>query len=115
MTEMNQLPNAESFFSVTDLYTGTVITGLTQGDFWTLAKDEQSLSIPLLTALEFGVETIRMVLDESDITNCQGLSLSDWLSDDEADELRHLLSKITGPEPPNFTTPHGAPGGEVTR
>jgi hypothetical protein len=107
MTDTNRPP--EAFFSVTDLHNQTVITGLTQGDVWTIAKDEESLSLPLLTALDFAAETIRLVLDESNITNCNGLTLSDWLSEDEADDLRNLLSKITGPEPPNFTTPHGSP------
>jgi hypothetical protein len=107
MTDVNRPPRP--FFTVMDIHNQNVITGLIQGDVWTVAKDEESLSLPLLIALDFAAETIRAVLDENGITNCHGLSLEDWLGDDTTVDLRNILSKITGPEPPNFTTPHGSP------
>jgi hypothetical protein len=107
MTDMNQPP--ERFFTVMDMHNQNVITGLIQGDMWTIAKDEQSLSLPLLIALDFAAETMMTFLNEETITNCLGLSLEDWLGDDTTMDLRNILSKITGPEPPNFTTPHGSP------
>ena len=72
----------------------------------TIAKDDHSLSLPNLIALDIAAETIRLLLDEDDIRNHPGLSLSEWLGDDDSEELRRILSKITGPEGPTFTTPH---------
>jgi hypothetical protein len=48
----------------------------------------------------------RSLLDEEDITNGPGLSLTEWLGDEDAEQLRRILSRITGPEGPTFTTPH---------
>lgn len=82
-------------------------TALIQGEEPTISKEDQSLSLPLLIALDIAAETIRLLLDDDDITNCLGLSLSEWLGDEDSEELRHMLSRITGPEGPTFTTPHG--------
>jgi hypothetical protein len=91
------------------MHNQNVFTGLIQDDMWTIAKDEESLSLPLLIALDFAAETIMTFLIEETITNCLGLSLEDWLGTDAAEDLRNLLDKISGPVPPNFTTPHGSP------
>jgi hypothetical protein len=96
----------EPFFTVMDFDSLSVTTALIHGDILTIAKDDHSLSLPTLTALDIAAETIRLLLDEDDITNCSGLSLSEWLGDKDSEELRHILSRITGPEGPTFTMPH---------
>jgi hypothetical protein len=50
---------------------------MVQGDISTIAKDDQSLTLPTLVAPEIAAETIRVLLDEDDITNCEGRSLSE--------------------------------------
>ena len=94
------------FFTVTDFESLSVTTALVEGDILTIAKDDYSLSLPTLIALDIAAETIRLLLDEDDITNGAGLSLSEWLGDEDSEELRRILSRITGPEGPTFTTPH---------
>lgn len=94
------------FFTSTDLDSLSVTTALVNGDILTIAKDDYSLALPTLVALDIAAETIRLLLDEDDITNGNGLSLSEWLGDEDSDELRQILSRITGPEGPTFTTPH---------
>ena len=84
----------------------SVTTALLNGDTLTIAKDDHLRSLPTLIALDSAAETIRVLLDEDDITNGPGLSLSEWLGDEDSEELRHILSRITGPEGPTFTTPH---------
>jgi hypothetical protein len=101
---MSQPPRP--FFTVTDFDSLSVTTALVQGDILTIAKDDHSLSLPTLIALDIAAETIRLLLDEDDITNGPGLSLSEWLGDEDSEKLRHILSRITGPEGPTFTTPH---------
>lgn len=101
---MSQPPRP--FFTVTDLDSLSVTTALIQGDILTIAKDDHSLSLPTLIALDIAAETIRLLLDEDDIANGPGLSLSEWLGDEDSEELRHILSRITGPDGPTFTTPH---------
>jgi hypothetical protein len=94
------------FFSATDFDGLSVTTALIQGDVLTIAKDDHSVSLPIETAADIAAETIRLLLDEDDITNGPGLSLTEWLGDEDAEQLRHILSRITGPEGPTFTTPH---------
>jgi hypothetical protein len=94
------------FFTVTDFDSLSVTTALVEGDTLTTAKDDRSLSLPTLIALDIAAETIRLLLDEDDITNGPGLSLSEWLGDGDSEELRRILSRITGPEGPTFTSPH---------
>jgi hypothetical protein len=101
---MSQPPT--SFFTVTDFDSLSVTTALIHGDTLTIAKDDHSLSLPILIALDIAAETIRLLLDEDDITNGPGLSLSEWLGDEDSEELRRILPRITGPEGPTFTTPH---------
>jgi hypothetical protein len=101
---MSQPP--QPFFTVTDFDNLSVTTALVQGDILTISKNGHSLSLPTLIALDIAAETIRLLLDEDDITNGHGLSLSEWLGDEDSEELRHILSRITGPEEPSFTTPH---------
>ncbi|HVQ97789.1 MAG TPA: hypothetical protein VMS16_03090 [Mycobacterium sp.] len=101
---MSQPPRP--FFTVTDFHSLSVTTALRQGDDLTIAKDDHSLSLPILIAPDIAAETIRLMLDEDDVTNGSGLSLSEWLGDEDSEELRHVLSRITGPEGPTFTTPH---------
>jgi hypothetical protein len=96
----------QPFFTVTDFDSLSVTTALVQGDVLTISKDDQSLSLPTLIALDVAAETIRLLLDEDDVTNGPGLSLSEWLGDEDSEELRQILSRITGPEGPTFTTPH---------
>jgi hypothetical protein len=62
--------------------------------------------VPTLVAPEIAAETIRDLLDEDDITNCEGRSLSEWLGDEDSEELRRILSRIGGPDGPIFVTPH---------
>jgi hypothetical protein len=64
------------------------------------------VSLPIETAADMAAETIRLLLDEHDITNGAGLSLTEWLGDEDAEQLRRILSRITGSEGPIFTTPH---------
>jgi hypothetical protein len=101
---MTQPP--QPFFTVTDFDSLSVTTALIQGDTLTIAKDDRSLSLPTLIALDIAAETILLLLDEDDIINGPGLSLSEWLVDEDSEELRRILSRITGPEGPTFTTPH---------
>jgi hypothetical protein len=101
---MSQPP--QPFFTVTDLHSLSVTTALLNGDILTIAKDDHSLSLPTLIVLDIAAETIQALLDEDDITNCRGLLLSEWLGDEDSEELRHILSRITGPEGPTFTSPH---------
>jgi hypothetical protein len=96
----------EPFFSVTDLSCLSVTTALVQGDVLVIAKDDRSVSLSIETAADIAAETIRLLLDEEDITNGPGLSLTEWLGDEDADQLRAILSRITGPDGPTFTTPH---------
>ncbi len=98
-----QLP----FFSVTDYGDLSVTTALIQGDVLLIAKDDHSVSLPIETAADIAAETIRLLLDEEEITNGSGLSLTDWLGDEDSAQLRRILARITGPEAPTFTTPHG--------
>ena len=70
------------------------------------SSDDHSLSLPILIAPDIAAEMIRLLLDEDDVTNGPGLSLSEWLGDEDSEQLRHVLSRITGPEGPTFTTPH---------
>ncbi len=91
---------------MTDFDGLSVTTALIQGDVLTIAKDDHSVSLPVETAADIAAETIRLLLDEDDFTNGPGLSLTEWLGDEDAEQLRHILSRITGPEGPTFTTPH---------
>jgi hypothetical protein len=97
-----QLP----FFQVTDLDRLSVTSALIRGDVLMIAKDDASVSLPIETAADIAAETIRVLLDEEEITNGPGLSLTEWLGDEDAEQLRRILSRITGPEGPTFTTPH---------
>ena len=94
------------FFAVTDLRSLSVTSALVQGDILTITKDDHSLSLPTLIARDIAAETIRLLLDEDDITNGPGLSLSEWLGDEDSEELRRILSRIGGPDGPIFVTPH---------
>ena len=51
----------------------SVATALIQGDVLTTAKDDHSVSLPIETAADMAAETIRHLLDEDDIKNCQKL------------------------------------------
>ena len=101
-----------AFFTDIDVKTGTVITALIQRDTWgllgdwTIAKDDTSVSVPIVTAAEIAAETIRLLLDEEDLCNCEGRTLSQWLGAEDADNLGYLLSRIADPEDPTFTVPH---------
>jgi hypothetical protein len=97
-----QLP----FFSATNHGDLSVITALIQGGVLIIAKDDRSVSLPIEIAVDIAAETIQLLLDEEDITNGPGLSLTEWLVDEDADQLRAILSRITGPDGPTFTTPH---------
>jgi hypothetical protein len=97
------------FFRVTDDCL-SVTTALIQGDLLTIAKDDRSVTLPIEIAAEIAEEIIHLLLDEDDITNCPGLSLTEWLGDEDAEELRRILSRIGGPDGPTFTTPHRSGG-----
>jgi hypothetical protein len=101
---MSQPP--QPFFTVMDGADLSVTTAILQGDNLTIARDDDSLSLPILFALDIAAETIQLVLDEDDITNCLDLSLPEWLGDEDSEQLRRILSRISGPEGPIFTTPH---------
>jgi hypothetical protein len=101
---MTQPP--QPFFTMTDFDSLSVTTALVEGDTVTIAKDDRSLSLPTLIALDIAAETIRLLLDEDYIINGAGLSLAKWLGHEDSEELRRILSRITGPEGPTFTTPH---------
>jgi hypothetical protein len=75
----------------------------------TIAKDDRSVSTPVEIAADVAAETLHLLLDEDDITNCphcSNVSLTEWLGARDAEVLRDILSKITGPEGPTFTAPH---------
>jgi hypothetical protein len=95
------------FFSATDFDSFSVTNALIRGDVLTIAKDDHSVSLPIVIAADIAAETIRLLLEEEeDITNGHGQSLTEWLGDDDAEELLRILSRITGPEGPTFTRPH---------
>jgi hypothetical protein len=70
----------QAFFTATDLDSLSVTTALVEGDVLSIAKDDHSLSLPISTAADIAAETIRLLLEEDDITNGHGLSLSEWLA-----------------------------------
>jgi|SRR6478752_5648510 len=84
------------FFTATDLDDLSVTTALIEGDILTIAKDDHAVSLPPLVALEIAEETMQFLLDEDDITNCQGLSLSKWLGDEDSEQLRRSCRGSAG-------------------
>ena len=99
-------------FTSTNLTSGSTVTAMIPSNAWgllgdlTIAKDNTAVSVPMVTAVQIAAETIRLLLDEGDLCNCDGQALTEWLGDEDADTLRYLLSRIAGPEDPTFTVPH---------
>jgi hypothetical protein len=96
----------EIIFTSTSLRDGVVITASMTDGIITIAHDGESVPLRLEDALDVTAEIIRYVLDDNKI-NHHGVTLGDWLGDDDACSLRYLLSRITGPEGPTFTNPAG--------
>lgn len=94
------------YFAVMDSRDRDTVVATCDGEVWTLARNDDSFSLPILTALDVAAETVRLLLDEEHVMNGPGFSLSEWIGYEDSEELRRLLSKITGPVNSTFTTPH---------
>ena len=81
----------------------SVITALTDGDAIVIAKDNDSVALPLEISVEIAAETLRMLLDEQGLRNHRGQSLADYLGEADESDLRYILSRISDPEGPTFT------------
>ena len=80
-----------------------VITALTDDGAIVIAKDDDSVALPLEIAVEIAAETLRMLLDENGLRNHRGETLADYLGKTDESDLRYILSKISDPEGPTFT------------
>jgi hypothetical protein len=81
----------------------SVITALTDEDAIVIAKDDDSVVLPLEVAVEIAAETLRMLLDEKELRNHRGQALADYLGTTDESDLRCILSRISDPEGPTFT------------
>lgn len=81
----------------------SVITALTDGDAIVIAKDDDSVALPLEISVEIAAETLRMLLDEKSMRNHRGQALADYLGKTDESDLRYILSRISDPEGPTFT------------
>lgn len=61
------------------------------------------MSLPRDLAVEIAAETLRLVLDDEDLSNHRGEALSAYLGEADEMELRRILSRIGGPDRPTFT------------
>jgi hypothetical protein len=81
----------------------SVITALTDEDAIVIAKDDDSVALPLEVAVEIAAETLLMLLDEKELRNHRGQALADYLGTTDESDLRYILSRISDPEGPTFT------------
>jgi hypothetical protein len=81
----------------------SVITALRDEDAIVIAKDDDSVALPLEIAVEIAAETLRMLLDENGLRNHRGQALADYLGTTDEGDLRYILSRISDPEGPTFT------------
>ena len=81
----------------------SVTTALVEDDVITIAKDYDSVVLPLEIAVEIAAETLRMLLDEKELRNHRGEALADYLGNADESDLRYILSRISDPEGPTFT------------
>jgi hypothetical protein len=81
----------------------SVTTALVEEDVITIAKDYDSVVLPLEVAVEIAAETLRMLLDEKELRNHRGQALADYLGTTDESDLRYILSRISDPEGPTFT------------
>ncbi len=80
-----------------------MITALTDDGAIVIAKDDDSVALPLEVAVEIAAETLRMLLDEQGLRNHRGQALADYLGKTDENDLRYILSRISDPEGPTFT------------
>lgn len=90
------------------LSSDSVVSALVHDDVITIAKDEDSVSLPVEIAVEIASETIRLLLDEDGLRNQRGETLSEYLGDADDTELRRILARVAGPATPTYTTCGGS-------
>jgi hypothetical protein len=87
----------------TSLSVGSVISALVGKDSITVARDEDSVIMPMEVAVEIAGETLRLLLDDERLRNHRGEALAAYLGETDEMELRRILSRIGGPDRPTFT------------
>jgi hypothetical protein len=87
----------------TSLSLGSVISALAGEDSITVARDEDSVIVPLDVAVDVAAETLRLLLDDELLRNHRGEALADYLGENDEMDLRRILSRIGGPDRPTFT------------
>ena len=88
----------------TSLSPESVISALAGQDSITIARDDDSVSLPRDIAIEVAAETLRLVLDDERLHNHRGENLSAYLGEADTRELRRILDRIGGPGRPTFTS-----------
>ena len=81
----------------------SVITALVGDDAIAIAKNDDSVLLPLEVAVEVAAETLRLLLDDERLRNHRGQALASYLGETDEMELRRILSRIGGPDRPTFT------------
>ena len=82
----------------------SVITALVGDDAIAIAKNDDSVLLPLEVAVEVAAETLRLLLDDERLRNHRGQALAGYLGETDDMELRRILSRIGGPDRPTFTS-----------
>ncbi len=80
-----------------------VFTAVTDDDAIVIAKDDDSVALPLEIAVEIAAETLRLLLDDDRYHDHRGEALSIYLGETDELELRRILGRIGGPDQPTFT------------
>jgi len=82
----------------------SVITALVGDDAIAIAKNDDSVLLPLEVAVEVAAETLRLLLDDERLRNHRRQALAGYLGETDDMELRRILSRIGGPDRPTFTS-----------
>ena len=82
----------------------SVITALVGDDAIAIAKNDDSVLLPLEVAVEVAAETLRLLLDDERLRNHRGQALAGYLGETDDMELGRILSRIGGPDRPTFTS-----------
>ena len=82
----------------------SVITALVGDDAIAIAKNDDSVLLPLEVAVEVAAETLRLLLDDERLRNHRRQALAGYLGETEDMELRRILDRISGPDRPTFTS-----------